>query len=322
MFDQNLIKRMNLTVVFVFGVSYISVPNYVYVWGYIMKQLFSVFMCALLVSGLFFACMACMGTVQAEPTITKLPVPKLVSVTYADHSYYVSGSTSIDAFTGNTVETPGYYVDDRTLTMVIDKKNIDMEAPGYFYYVIRMKGFYSNEWVAEGVWVAPHFTSTASNSQLATLVFTTRRSSYSAQPDTTDLYCGDGCLRLPLTGQADFQVQIIERQNVYHQSDIGWFSMWIETLVAESDWSNIKTFAMGQYEHNEVPNQPNYMSNQTSTNQTGEFGVNLAGLSLFELSLGLVLCAIIAVLAIVLVRERKTRHKHDDDSSIQNMAAS
>jgi len=34
MFDQNLIKHMNLTVVFVFGVNYISVPNYVHVGVY------------------------------------------------------------------------------------------------------------------------------------------------------------------------------------------------------------------------------------------------------------------------------------------------
>ena len=287
-----------------------------------MKQLVSVFMCALLVGGLFFAGMTCMGAVQAESTITKLPVPKLVSVTYEDRSHYVSGSTSIDSFTGNTVETPGYYVDDRTLTMVIDKKNIDMEGPSYFYYVIRMKGSYSNDWADGGVWITPRSTSTAPNSQLVTLVFTSRGSSYYAQPDTTDLYCGDGNLRLPLTGQADFQVQIIERQNVYHQTDIGWFSMWIETLVAESDWSNIKTITMGQYERNEAPNQPNSISNQASTNQTGiASGVSLAGLSLFELSLGVVLCAIIAVLAIALIRERKTKNK-PDNSSIQNMAVS
>jgi len=279
-------------------------------------------MCALLVGGLFFAGMTCMGAVQAESTITKLPVPKLVSVTYEDRSHYVSGSTSIDSFTGNTVETPGYYVDDRTLTMVIDKKNIDMEGPSYFYYVIRMKGSYSNDWADGGVWITPRSTSTAPNSQLVTLVFTSRGSSYYAQPDTTDLYCGDGNLRLPLTGQADFQVQIIERQNVYHQTDIGWFSMWIETLVAESDWSNIKTITMGQYERNEAPNQPNSISNQASTNQTGiASGVSLAGLSLFELSLGVVLCAIIAVLAIALIRERKTKNK-PDNSSIQNMAVS
>jgi hypothetical protein len=291
-------------------------------WGYMMKQLVSVFMCALLVGGLFFAGMTCMGAVQAESTITKLPVPKLVSVTYEDRSHYVSGSTSIDSFTGNTVETPGYYVDDRTLTMVIDKKNIDMEGPSYFYYVIRMKGSYSNDWADGGVWITPRSTSTAPNSQLVTLVFTSRGSSYYAQPDTTDLYCGDGNLRLPLTGQADFQVQIIERQNVYHQTDIGWFSMWIETLVAESDWSNIKTITMGQYERNEAPNQPNSISNQASTNQTGiASGVSLAGLSLFELSLGVVLCAIIAVLAIALIRERKTKNK-PDNSSIQNMAVS
>jgi len=264
-----------------------------------------------------------MGTVQAEPTITKLPVPKLVSVTYGDHSHYVSGSTSIDPFTGNTVETPGYYVDDRTLTMVIDKKNIDMEGPGYFYYVIRMKGSYSTDWADGGVWIAPSSTSTAPNSQLVTLVFTSRSSSYYAQPGETDLYCGDGQLRLPLTGQADFQVQIIERRNVYHQTDIGWFSMWIETLVAESDWSNIKTITMGQYERNEALNQPNSMSNQTLTNQTGATsGVSLAGLSLFELSLGVVLCAIIAVLAIALIRERKTSKNKYNDDSIQNMTAS
>jgi hypothetical protein len=269
-----------------------------------MKKLLGVFLFVLLVDVLVFAGLTCMGEVQAETTITKLPTPKLVSVTYEDRSYAVPASTTTDPFTGNQVETPGYYVYDRTLTMVIDKKNINLEEPGYFYYIIRMKGSYSNEWAEGGVWVAPHFTSIAPNSQLVTLVFTSKNSS--------DLYCGDGRLEVPLEGQADFQVQIIKKENVYYPPSNGWPSSWIVTLTAESDWSNTKTVTITR-DNNEAPNQneptpsPTYTSDQNET-QTDLMTIQLP---LIGFLLVLILCpVIIVVLIVALIYTRKTaRHK-------------
>jgi hypothetical protein len=269
-----------------------------------MKKLFSAFICVLLISGLLFTSISCIVEVQAEVTITKLSTPKLVSVTYEDHSYDVPASTTTDPFTGNPVETPGYYVYDRTLTMVIDKKNINLEEPGYFYHIIRMKGSYSNEWDSRTVRVAPYSISTAPNSQLVTLVFTSKGSS--------SLYCGDGCLELPLEGQADFQVQIIKQENVYYPPTDGWPSSWIETLTAESDWSNTQTVTIAR-DNNEVPNQteptpsPTYASDQNET-QTDLMTIQLP---LIGFLLVLILCpVIIVVLIIALIHTRKTtRHK-------------
>jgi hypothetical protein len=183
--------------------------------------------------------------------------------------------------------------------MVIDKKNINLEEPAYFYYIIRMKGSYSNEWDGRTAWIASQYISSTPNSQLTTLVFTSRSSPYSAQPDTTSLYCGGESLYLPLTGQADFQVQIIKQENVYYPPSNGWPSSWVETLTAESDWSNTKTLTFST-NSNEAPNQSNPTSNPTyPSDQPPQPELTVAGFSLVEFGL-VITCVAIAVLSIAL----------------------
>ena len=109
-----------------------------------MKIITNVFLLCILVNVLFFGFVVGFDTVHAD-SVAKLPAPELVSVTYNDYSYDVLASTSIDPFTGKTVEHLGYHVDNRTLTLVINKKNIDLSTHRTCYY-IQIRGSFSNEW--------------------------------------------------------------------------------------------------------------------------------------------------------------------------------
>ncbi|MCL2643413.1 MAG: hypothetical protein FWD52_07910 [Candidatus Bathyarchaeota archaeon] len=257
-----------------------------------MKTIVKVLLLCILGYALIFGFAVDFDTVQAG-TVTKLPTPELVSVTYNDYSYNVPASTSKDPFTGKTIENPAYHVDNRTLTFVINKKNISTDPGGYFYYLIRMKGAFSNEWNT--------ITSKSildRTSPLTTVVLTL--------PSPETILSGDSgqSYRYPLEGKADFQVQAQEWGQVPTELGPPFESSHVETLLAKSDWSNIKTITFGQHLDNENSKQPNPTSpadqteSQTNTNPTK--------LNLSELALLATLCTITVTLTIAL-RHKKSR---------------
>jgi len=265
-----------------------------------MRKVFSVLLFVLLVGVLVFADIACIGAVQAQSTITKLPAPTLVSVTYKDYSYTVPASTTTDPFTGKPVENPAYHVNNRTLTFVIDKKNTFQDAPSHYqYYLIRMKGGFSNEWHT----ITERFNPDP-DSPLTTKIVDLPPPDYVA-------YDGN---YFPLEGQADFQVQAQEWVQVKGETSMisgGWH----ETLCAESGWSNTKTVSFGQDLNDGTQNQPNPAPSQTSTDQTEpQSDLTITQLPLTVFLLVLILCPVIIValiIALVYEKRKTVRYKQD-----------
>jgi len=231
---------------------------------------------------------------QAEVTVTKLPTPTISSVTHRNLSYTVPPTTSTDPFTGKPIENPAYHVENMTLTMTIDNKNIKFNPGSYYYYTIRIKGSFSNEWDPNRTTDIYISEIVKTNPTLTTLIFTSRNNS----------------IKVPPEGQVDFQVKIYEKTNIYWPPSDGWPSSWIETLTAESEWSNIKTINIKQDANNETPNQPNSTPNPTSTNQQPT--TILAGLTLREIILAVALYTIVVILIVVLLykRERPSKGKN------------
>jgi hypothetical protein len=248
-----------------------------------------------MVGVLFFGVVANFCMVYAESSMSKLPPPELVSVTYEDHSYTVPASTSIDPFTGKTVENPAYRVDNRKLTIVINKKALDT-TDSYIYYKIRMKGSFSTEWVIITDKIVP-----ASNSALTTLVFTSFPPEIEGHEGKLSSTGGFyGTFDLPFEGKADFQVYVEQwGLKTIPGGMMPGTNSYTDVLVSTSDWSNIKTITMGNL-NGETPNSSSSGQNSVSSNQSGEQSEGIiAGLSLVEC--GLLATVVIMTLLLIAV---------------------
>lgn len=259
-----------------------------------MKNKCGMFLLCLMVGVLLFEVVTNFDMVYAESSVAKLPAPELVSVTYEDHSYTVPASTSIDPFTGKTVENPVYRVDDRKLTIVINKKNVDT-TDSRVYYKLRMKGSFSNEWSVIVGQVAP-----SSDSPLTTLVFTSFPQHYEGTEGKLTYTEGSGTFYLPFEGKADFQVSVEKWGiKIIPGSLIPGTSSYTNVLVAESDWSNIKTINMGN-SNGETPNQSSSGQKPSSSSQSGEQSEGvIAGFSLVEC--GLLVTVVLVVILLIVV---------------------
>jgi len=251
-----------------------------------MKKRFSIVLICILFSCSFVICPN--GVFVTGSSVSKLPTPELVSVTYNDYSYTVPASTSTDPFTGKTIENPAYRIENRTLTFVINKKNIDLNTYSHTYYIVRMKGVFSNEWSNNITgWVKPDV-----NSPLTTVVVTLPSSDY-----------------YPFGSKVDFQVVAEALDYVSAQGGGPPISSGlVEKVIAVSDWSNIKTVTLGSLGDG-AQNQPELNPSQTppSIDQLEPPVVTvLLGFSLLELVLVATLCTVIAVIAtIVFMHKRK-----------------
>jgi hypothetical protein len=268
-------------------------------WGMAMDKRLSVLLIAMLSSGLIFTSFACVSTVQAESSMTKLSIPEF-TVTYADVSYDVPASTSIDPFTGKTIENPVYHVENRTVQFVINGETITF-SNGHLYYIIRMKGSFSDDWSNVSRIRAD------SNSSVMTILF-------SSSGTQGELYYRDNSFYLPPAGQADFQVQAQVWGEVMAEKTLtNPFGGSIDTLFAASDWSNTQTITIGANsvegpdptevspDETSVPNQP--LDAQSAVTESG---LGWAEISLF-IALG-----IIALLTVALIYTRKNKKESRD----------
>jgi hypothetical protein len=94
----------------------------------------------------------------AEPTQTAQPIPQAApsgltppefSLQYTDASYDVpvTPSSTIDPFTGKTIDTStgGYHVTNRTVVLLIKNPSINSGASSV-YFNVRYKGHYGTDW--------------------------------------------------------------------------------------------------------------------------------------------------------------------------------
>jgi|WetSurMetagenome_2_1015567.scaffolds.fasta_scaffold41978_1 hypothetical protein len=172
------------------------------------------------------------GTIQlcvAQPTLS---VPEF-TLKYADNSYDVPPTTSIDPFTGQNVENPAHHVVNRSLTFIIKNQIIHSET---LHFVIGMRGHFSGNWtvIYDGV---------ASESSTSIIWTFSTRDLPGLQEYS--LYRGGDSFYLPYTGEADFRIKAQTWGEVMATtSPQNPFGGSITTLFGESDWSDTQTLTI------------------------------------------------------------------------------
>jgi hypothetical protein len=169
------------------------------------------------------------GIVQAESSIPKPSVPDF-TVKFADYSYDVPANTSIDPYTGKTVNNPAQHIENKTLQVSI--KNQTIQSTEYLYYQIRMKGHFSPEWSnISYIQANPH-------SEYTVLTYALGENNASGNFDSRldEISSGD---------TVDFQVQAQVWHYVLSDNPNSQFGGgWLFRMSDYSDWSNTQTITI------------------------------------------------------------------------------
>jgi hypothetical protein len=88
-----------------------------------------------------------------SPTASPAPIPTPsvpeFKVKFVDSSYDIPTTTSIDPYTGQNITNHGYHVENRTIELSINNQpfnSYNVNYPNYFYYFVREKGHFSENW--------------------------------------------------------------------------------------------------------------------------------------------------------------------------------
>jgi hypothetical protein len=200
------------------------------------KSLLSVFLTAIMLSGLILASAARFGTVQASTGDSGIPKPAVPEFTlsYVDHSYYVPPTYGIDPYTGKNITiSSGGYVKETTIDISIKNQpfasyNVSGNYTSLFYN-IRFKGHYEDEWQTypmdplDGYINASH-----SDYTIVSLPYWRTAS-------------------IPVGGQVDVQVQaLIGYDNQVEGYAGGWKTVFHHFTGEASDWSNTQTITISE----------------------------------------------------------------------------
>jgi hypothetical protein len=180
--------------------------------------------------------------VNAQP-VAKLPVPEF-AVQYTDHSYEAPASTSIDPFTGQTIENPSKHIDNRTLQFTIKNQAIDR---GNLHFIIAMKVHFSPNWTTiYNGWVAWEGDPNSSIPEPRFIVWQFSTLKSNNVPGEAGRFYHDGdSFYLPSEGQVDFQVKAQTWGEVMATTSAqNPFGGSITTLFGESDWSAVHTIKL------------------------------------------------------------------------------
>jgi hypothetical protein len=224
-----------------------------------------------------------MDKVQAQNAPKKPTVPEF-TVNCVTGSNEVPPVYSIDPYTGETVTQPVY--SEKFVSIEIKIKN--QNHPNTVQYNIRTKGHYEENWKYEyNPNVNVHQYPPQDKGQY------------------TLLYIGTN--GYPDGGKVDVQVEAMDGYLSWEGRIIA--SGWV--FVGEtSGWSNTKTVTILK-DNNEAPNQTEPTPSPTYTSdQPPQTELTIAGFSLFEFSLGIILSAVIVGLAIALVYEKRKTARH------------
>ena len=174
-------------------------------------------------------------------SVPKLPVPEF-TVKYTDNSYDAPATTSVDPYTGQSVETPAHHVVNRSITFTIQNQTV---SRGFLHFIIAMKGHFSqSNWTNIYDGQAMNMYDVLVNS---TFILWTFSSSDLSGREVDRLYRGGDSFYLPYTGEVDFMIKAKTWGEVMATaSPQNPFGGSITTLFGESDWSNIQTITIGQ----------------------------------------------------------------------------
>ncbi|MCL2642196.1 MAG: hypothetical protein FWD52_01570 [Candidatus Bathyarchaeota archaeon] len=278
-----------------------------------MKNRIGVLLLCVIVSGLVVSFIN-FGMVCAHSTKDNIPVKISVpefTVTFKDLSYDIPVSSSKDPYTGETITNLPYRVENRTIQVTINKKDLmkNYGAEDWLNYEIRIKGSFEDEWNR-------HTAGDRANldSHLTTIILSSAQ--FYLDGATGDL---KPCFNIPSEGKMDIQVKAkifgpYWGENLYPIS--GGYSE--DALLAESDWSKTQTITLNSSSGDKIPNQPSHSQDQdlTSNQVNSQSDGIITGLSLTEFSLLVVVVSLsIALVYVILLfthRRKKSliRHKN------------
>jgi hypothetical protein len=138
----------------------------------------------------------------AHSSIAKPSVPEF-TVELVDSSYDVPTTYSIDPYTGENVTYAGYHVERRSIEVKIKNQPFTPyydESSGWniqFYYNIRIKGHYSEDWIE--LYRASDGYPTQSDSQYTIISY--------VLGENEDTVLGTKMIEFPAYAQVDFQVE-------------------------------------------------------------------------------------------------------------------
>ena len=212
------------------------------------KSLSSAFLTAILLGGLILTSVIRFGTVQASTGASGIPKPSVpeFTVKLVDSSYDVPTTYSTDPYTGEKITHPGYRVESRTIEIRIKNvpftpfeiENGSNTYTAQFYYNIRWKGHYEEEWHEV---YNPNVNGLLGRDSGIETVFS-RQGEYSST-EGLKLYYQGLIATFPPGAQVDFQAQAMIGY-IHHVVAMPFSADVFEGQV--SGWSNTQTLTIGE----------------------------------------------------------------------------
>ena len=182
--------------------------------------------------------------------IPKPSVPEF-NVEFGVSSYDMPTTYSIDPFTGEKITHHGYHVESKTIELKIKNQPFvpyHDDSRGWnirFYYNIRIKGHYSEDWIE--LYRASDGYPIPSDSQYTIFSY--------VLGENTDTILGTKKIEFPAGAQVDFQVEAMI--GFVHRVVTGSTAPWIFT-GEKSGWSETKTLIFPTSEQTEIPEFPSW----------------------------------------------------------------
>ncbi len=173
----------------------------------------------------------------SSASITKPSIPQFTAK-FVDHSYYIPTTSSIDPYAGQNVSHLGHTVENKTIEIAIINQPYtpytDTNGTATFYYDIRVKGHYANNWTE--LYNPESDYLKRSNSDYTVVSYTIGENA--PYPILNEVSA---------RGQVDFQVQALlgYTHRGYNPNAINQLDMFPWVFDGEtSDWSNTQTVTM------------------------------------------------------------------------------
>jgi hypothetical protein len=208
-----------------------------------MSKILVLMLCTLLA----LSSLAMFGYVSAQ-SIPTPSVPEFI-LEFVDNSYDVPPTYEIDPYTGENITHPGYHVERITLEMKIKNQpfvsyyDADSGWNISFYYDIRIKGFYSEDWI--GLYYASDGYPTQSDSDYTVISLGTLGET------GLSLVTNARMIDVPSGGQVDFQVEAMIGyvSRVYNPNATNQLTMFPWQFTGEkSGWSAPQTLTIEEFQ--------------------------------------------------------------------------
>jgi hypothetical protein len=235
---------------------------------------------------------------QAAPK----PLAPTFTATVVDRSYDEPASSTIDPYTGETINHPAHRVLNYTIDLVIKNQPFTpTEVQGgsretEFVYNIQAKGHYSNDWIRLYVWGEGPKQADSEYTKISYLL-----TIYPSAPDKFNLQSDDwrgninSIYGIPQDTQLDFQVEALVG---YGTRTIEFNSQHFE--VVESATSNTQTVKLPIIVVNNTASPPPTQTQAMPTINNGAQPPVFQGLTIGEATI-IIILSIIAVLLVVLI---------------------